>query len=521
MRMLLLRKGCVQMKISYSVLYILLILTLTCCTVIAKRSARQCRGAVAWLDTSLILPIIGNLIVILSNSAAMARFGYYLYFVGIDLVLLSLVNFTNSYCQGVGDGSHKPTVIYFLLGADVVQILLNLVFGHAFDVMMETTEKDTHFILVSYWGQTVHRIIGYLVLLCVMLIFTLAAVRTPRIHKERYTVLLASMVAIGLMQAYYIFSHSTYDRSVIGYGLFGLVIFYFAICYRPLRLLDSMLSNIVSDLSDAFYIFDSNGKCIWANEQGCKLVDLTGTNYEEINSKLIRIFGDPADSSGSIPKKSVGEGEKIRFYTLEEKQVKDSRGNPNGTYLRIQDVTEEEHEIQVRDKQIGQISQEAYKDPLTGVGSKAAYDNKVMELNEQLENGLTEFALVMVDMNNLKQINDEFGHKAGDLYIKGCCHLICEAFKHSPVFRIGGDEFVVILRGADYDARLQTVEDLRMAYDEAYERADTDPWLCYSAAVGMAEHASDDSTFELVFKRADEAMYKEKKLFKVLHGSYR
>ncbi len=183
--------------------------------------------------------------------------------------------------------------------------------------------------------------------------------------------------------------------------------------------------------------------------------------------------------------------------------------------------TEEEHELQALDEQIGQISQEAYKDALTGVGSKAAYNNKISELNDQLSKGSIDFAVVMVDMNQLKRINDEFGHKAGDLYIKGCCHLICEAFKHSPVFRIGGDEFVAILRGQDYDARLQNVENLRMAFDDAYEDEDQDPWLRFSASVGMAENASDDNTFELVFRRADEAMYEEKKRFKVLHGTYR
>jgi diguanylate cyclase (GGDEF)-like protein len=323
------------------------------------------------------------------------------------------------------------------------------------------------------------------------------------------------------MQAYYLFSKSPYDRSVIGYGIFGLIIFYFAIYYRPLRLLDSMLSSIVSDLSDAFYVFDQNGKCIWANDRGCALAEFSGTNYEEIGSKLIRMFGDPGGPYDQFAKKSIGDGEKAHFYTLEEKTVKDSNGKPYGTYLRVRDVTAEEHEIQVRDEQIGQISKEAYKDPLTNVGSKAAYNNKVVELNEQIAGGLTDFAVVMVDLNDLKRINDDFGHKAGDIYIKGCCHLICEAFKHSPVFRIGGDEFVAILRGPDFEARLQNVENLRTAYEEAYEMEETEPWLRYSASVGMAEHASDDNSFELVFRRADAAMYEEKKRFKVLHGSYR
>ena len=127
----------------------------------------------------------------------------------------------------------------------------------------------------------------------------------------------------------------------------------------------------------------------------------------------------------------------------------------------------------------------------------------------------------MIDMNNLKQINDDFGHKAGDLYIKGCCRLICEAFKHSPVFRIGGDEFVAVLQGQDYENRSEIAEKLRSNFAEAFAQQELDPWLRYSAAVGVAEYTDEDNSFEQVFKRADQMMYEEKKQFKQKYGSYR
>lgn len=187
----------------------------------------------------------------------------------------------------------------------------------------------------------------------------------------------------------------------------------------------------------------------------------------------------------------------------------------------MHNLSEAENDIKSKDAQIGQISEEAYRDTLTSVGSKTAYTKKVKELNEAIHNGQCDFAIVMVDMNDLKKINDVHGHKAGDMYIKGCCHLICETFKHSPVYRIGGDEFVAILQGQDLENRQSLVEGLRNDLSEAYSNEDLDPWLRYSAAVGMADYASDDNTFELVFKRADQAMYEDKKRFKEQHGSYR
>ena len=187
----------------------------------------------------------------------------------------------------------------------------------------------------------------------------------------------------------------------------------------------------------------------------------------------------------------------------------------------MENLIKAETDIKVKEEQIGQISQEAYRDSLTGVGSKAAYSRKITELNEAILNSHTDFAIVMIDMNHLKKINDECGHKAGDLYIKGCCHLICETFKHSPVYRIGGDEFVVVLTGQDYQNRYANVDALRAAYAEAYENTNQDLWHRYSASIGMAECAADDNTVDLIFKRADKAMYDEKETFKKKYGSYR
>ena len=165
-----------------------------------------------------------------------------------------------------------------------------------------------------------------------------------------------------------------------------------------------------------------------------------------------------------------------------------------------------EDDLKDRDEQIGQLSIESQTDALTGVGNKAAYIKKMEELNLQMKESDPEFAIVMADLNNLKHINDEYGHRSGDLYIKGSCRMMCEAFKHSPVFRIGGDEFVAILTGRDYTDRRAIVEQLKKDYDRRHNQTGESPWLRYSAAVGMAESSAGDKTTEFVFKRADEEM---------------
>ncbi len=86
-----------------------------------------------------------------------------------------------------------------------------------------------------------------------------------------------------------------------------------------------------------------------------------------------------------------------------------------------------------------------------------------MDLEEKLNNMLEDgepmqFAIVIFDVNGLKQVNDTLGHNAGDRYIKDACEMICTSFKRSPIFRIGGDEFAVIAQGASYEHLDEQIE---------------------------------------------------------------
>ena len=156
--------------------------------------------------------------------------------------------------------------------------------------------------------------------------------------------------------------------------------------------------------------------------------------------------------------------------------------------------------------------QKAYKDGLTGVKNKLAYLEALAELETMLENGeLTEYGVVVFDVNGLKTINDTLGHEAGDEAIKSGCRIICHQFDHSPVFRIGGDEFVAILKGSDFANRETLLEAFRKTINENQKNGDV------VVASGLAIYdASTDSSYNDVFKRADEAMYEHKRALKAV-----
>jgi diguanylate cyclase (GGDEF)-like protein len=157
----------------------------------------------------------------------------------------------------------------------------------------------------------------------------------------------------------------------------------------------------------------------------------------------------------------------------------------------------------------------AYQDALTRVKSKAAFDVEMKELNKMIHDGKESFAMVMMDLNELKKMNDEYGHDMGDKYLVGGCKQMCIIYKHSPIFRIGGDEFVAVLRGGDYENRNLLLSKIKSSFRESSDDMSRKPWERYSAAAGMAEHLpGDDETAQDVLKRADIEMYNDKKKIK-------
>ena len=126
---------------------------------------------------------------------------------------------------------------------------------------------------------------------------------------------------------------------------------------------------------------------------------------------------------------------------------------------------------------------------------------------------MNQFGIAMIDLNNLKVINDSYGHANGNLYIAGACHIVCTIFRHSPVFRVGGDEFIVILKNSDYEHRHELVESANQKFFETENDMSREPWERYSVAIGLAEYKPGD-TVDAVGKRADEEMYNNKQKMK-------
>ena len=111
--------------------------------------------------------------------------------------------------------------------------------------------------------------------------------------------------------------------------------------------------------------------------------------------------------------------------------------------------------------------------------------------------------MILLDVNDLKIVNDTQGHNAGDQLLRAACKIICDTFKHSPVFRIGGDEFAVISQGSDYAHIEELVGQMNAHNEQAMQNNGV------VIACGMAKREGGEKVAP-VFERADQKMYENK-----------
>ena len=219
--------------------------------------------------------------------------------------------------------------------------------------------------------------------------------------------------------------------------------------------------------------------------------------------------------------------EERRQYSTEYRLLID--GNPHHTRMTViwssdkvhfiigvQNIDDEVRKEKAQAQALSHANEIARRDELTGTKNKNAYRELEESVQVNIDKGIDflPFAMVVCDINNLKKINDTLGHKAGDEYIRSASRLICNVFTHSPVFRIGGDEFVAFLGSADYHNRDELFDRLR---DQVHDNLKKKDGPIVAAGIASYDPKVDHKVSD-VFERADNMMYTDKKRLK--DGNY-
>jgi len=204
----------------------------------------------------------------------------------------------------------------------------------------------------------------------------------------------------------------------------------------------------------------------------------------------------------------------IRSLTEVSSRIAKGELNAQITYHSKDEIGELSESINSIAKELREyfsyIHSQAYTDGMTGVGNKTSYLDLVKNLERKIEMGMASFAVMVFDMNGLKSINDSLGHEVGDNYIVDAAEILKKVIGAQHVYRIGGDEFMVVLENATKGkivAYAHEIDDAIRKKNEE-EKYQAEP---LAISMGTAEYdPAVDKAYKDVFKRADEAMYRDK-----------
>jgi diguanylate cyclase (GGDEF)-like protein len=235
-----------------------------------------------------------------------------------------------------------------------------------------------------------------------------------------------------------------------------------------------------------------HGSYCWCWQRPAKMPTIAtcGTKVQQLNS--IAHLDDLAQVRAVVMKSAA------ELRTSSAKMLAD--GEQSVGQLRAQ--------ISTYQNRLEEAEKVASRDSLTGLHNRMSVENN---LAHRLEEGKT-FSLMMLDLNDFKQVNDTFGHAAGDDLLKQfAAELSALSRSGDVVGRWGGDEFVLIVDSSLENAELRAQRVKEWACGEyTLKLADRSEKIPVSASIGIAESNPKETVAELL-KRADEAMYREKK----------
>jgi diguanylate cyclase len=200
-------------------------------------------------------------------------------------------------------------------------------------------------------------------------------------------------------------------------------------------------------------------------------------------------------------------GEHVRsFRAVEDRRCEDYRQRAERMHGRIVQL---EHEAQGLRRTMEDERQQALMDKLTGVPNRQAFDERLAQEYSRWKRFGTPLALIMWDVDRFKEINDSYGHKAGDKVIRAVAQQLQNRIRETDmVARYGGEEFVMLITGASGPEALSLADEIRTAISKLgfHFRNERVPVTISAGIAQFAEGDSPDSAFD----NADRALYEAK-----------
>jgi diguanylate cyclase (GGDEF)-like protein len=288
----------------------------------------------------------------------------------------------------------------------------------------------------------------------------------------------------------------------------------------------SQLDAVLQGIGDALVVSDAQGKLVVWNRAATELL---GAGVELPPEEWSRHYGlFLADKRTPLPVEAIPlsralRGENVsqqliyvrspahpegRWHSVNASPLRSADGTLQGAVSLGRDVTDV-HELQER------LAEASIRDSLTGLHNRRGFHVLAEQAIKKAQRDGHRLALFFVDLNGMKQINDRFGHEAGDQALIGTAQLLRNTFRESDVIaRLGGDEYVVLTEAIPPDIDRVLVERLQANVAAHTRAAPERPWRI-SVSVGVSHYdPATPQPLEQLLAEADQQMYERKRMRK-------
>jgi len=285
---------------------------------------------------------------------------------------------------------------------------------------------------------------------------------------------------------------------------------------QNLKLSEERYRTIIENIGDGYYEVDLKGTITFVNDAALRILNIP---YSEIEGKNFAVYAADEDAAmifgffhqvyltgtplRGISWRAVRPDGKEQHLEVSVSLIRDAAGRPKGFRGILHDITE-------RRKSEEAIQHMAYHDPLTGLPNRLLFYDRFSQVLALARRSREQFALMLLDLDKFKEINDRFGHGMGDQLLRGVANRLASQMRDGDTLaRFGGDELLLLLPGM---RQIEDLEPLGQKILQAFQQpfAVSGRELSIRASVGAAVFPDDGPDRDTLVQKADFAMYRAK-----------
>jgi len=296
---------------------------------------------------------------------------------------------------------------------------------------------------------------------------------------------------------------------------------------EALKTSNARLKSIIDNIPGGVSLFDDSLQLLACNSEFQRLLEFPATLFENGLPNLEQLFRFNAERGEYGPGDTEVIVKDMLNRAYQRVPHRFERIRPNGTVLLIQGQTLEDGSFVTVYTDITELRHAesrfhhlAHHDPLTGLANRLTLEERLRELAAEGRRWGTRFAVLFLDLDRFKTINDSLGHQMGDQLLVMAARRLCASVRETDlVVRLGGDEFVVLIRTIGHDTDVAHIAGkIGVALSAPYNIGEE--VLHVSASIGISLFPEDGNDAVALLRNADTAMYHAKALGRANYQFY-